>query len=71
MFLKSNNHKEDIMREYYFLQNGLLDYDKFINKYNFTHMIITKTDSLYDKVSKDKRYKIIYKGKGYKIYERV
>ena len=71
VFLKSNNHKEDIMGEYYFLQNGLLDYDKFINKYNFTHMIVTKTDSLYDKVSKDKRYKIIYKGKGYKIYVRV
>lgn len=71
IFLKSNNHKEDIMREYYFLQSGLLDYDKFINKYNFTHMIITKTDSLYDKVSKDNRYKMIYKGKGYKIYVRV
>lgn len=71
IFLKSNNHKEDIMREYYFLQNGLLDYDKFINKYNFTHMIVTKTDSLYDRVSKDNRYKMIYKGKGYKIYVRV
>lgn len=71
IFLKSNNHKEDIMREYYFLQNGLLDYDKFINKYNFTHMIVTKTDSLYDRVSKDNRYKMIYKEKGYKIYVRV
>lgn len=71
IFLKSNNHKEDIMREYYFLQNRLLDYDKFINKYNFTHMIVTKTDSLYDRVSKDNRYKMIYKGKGYKIYVRV
>ena len=71
VFLKSNNHKKDIVEEYYFVQNGLLDYDKFINKYNFTHMIVSKKDSLYDKVSKDKRYKIIYKGKGYKIYVRV
>ncbi len=71
VFLKSNNHKEDIMMEYYFIQNGLLDYDKFINKYNFTHMIISKNDPILLNVSKDKRYRIIYKGKGYKIYERV
>lgn len=71
VFLESNNHKENIMKEFYFLQNGVLDYDKFISKYNFTHMIISKEDFLYYKVSNDKRYKIIYKGKDYKIYEKV
>lgn len=71
VFLKSNNHKEDIMREYYLIQNRLLDYDKFINKYNFTHMIVSKSDPILLDVSKDKRYKIIYKGKDYKIYVKV
>lgn len=71
VFLKSNNHKKDIMEEYYLLNFGILDYNKFIEKYHFTHLIVTKNDCLYRKISKDKRYRVIYKEKKYKIFERI
>ncbi|MCI8346498.1 MAG: hypothetical protein HFJ12_00935 [Bacilli bacterium] len=71
VFLKSNNHKKDIMEEYYLLFFGVLDYNQFIEKYHFTHLIVTKNDRLYQKISKDKRYRVIYKEKEYKIFEKV
>lgn len=71
VFLKSNNKKEDIMKEYYFISNGVMDDKEFVNKYHFTHLIVSKTDNLYDYLSKDKSYKVIYKGKKYKIFEKV
>ncbi len=71
VFLKSNNHKKDIMKEYCLLNFGILDYNAFIKKYQFTHLIVTKRDFLYQKVAKDKRYRVLYKEKEYKIYERV
>lgn len=70
VFLKANNKKENILKEYYLLENGLLDYQKFLDKYKFTHLIISKTDTLYPIVSQDKNYKTIYREDSYSIFER-
>jgi hypothetical protein len=52
------------------LQNGTLDYGKFLNKYNFTHLIVTnKTMQMYLKYSDN--YKTIVEGNGYILFERV
>lgn len=71
VFLKSNNKKEDIFKEYYLLYYGLLDYDEFINKYKFTHLIVMKNERVYKDIINDKRYKVIYKEKNYKIFEKI
>ena len=40
VFLKSNNHKEDIFDEFYDLDKGNLDIKEFLNKYNFNYLLV-------------------------------
>ena len=42
VFLKNNNHKEDIFLEYYNLNNKISNIKDFLNKYNFDYLIITE-----------------------------
>ena len=73
IFIKKNNHKEDIMKEYYLVYNGYISYDKFINKYKFDYMIIMKNEAIYTSALKDKNYKSIYYSKKYKyrVFEHI
>ena len=70
VFLKSNNKKKDIFKEYYLLYYGYLDYEKILNHYHFTHLIVTKTELFYDYLKKNKNYKLVYKGKKYVLFEK-
>lgn len=48
VFLKSNNHKYDVLEEYYDLQYLLLNYKDFLDKYKFDYLVINSyEDSLY------------------------
>ena len=42
VFLKNNNHKEDIFLEYYNLNNKISNVQDFLNKYNFDYLIVTE-----------------------------
>ena len=68
-FLKSNNKKQDIMKEYTQMQAGKLYYKEVLNKYNFTHLLVENDDILYNYLAYDKDYKLIYSSGYYKIYE--
>ncbi len=74
VFLKANNKRKDIMKEYYEVSNNLLDYKKFLNKYKFTHLLVT-IDCPFEKyLSTNKDYRIIYENKKdnpYKVYEKI
>lgn len=71
VFLKKNNHKFDIYKEYYDLQMGIIDYNEYLKKYNFTHLLINKKDYLYNKLEKNSyNYIAIKEYKNYKIYIR-
>ena len=71
VFLKKNNHKFDIYKEYYDLQMGIIDYNEYLKKYNFTHLLINKKDYLYNKLEKNSyNYIVIKEYKNYKIYIR-
>ncbi|MEE3343644.1 MAG: hypothetical protein VZS44_06105 [Bacilli bacterium] len=79
VFLKANNKKEDIFKEYYDLLFGLLldkdDLDKFLEKYNFTHLVVVDSERLYNRINENGKYEVVFKGKtnegmGYKIYVR-
>ena len=63
VFLKANNGKKDVFKEYYELQNRDIDYEKFLNGYNFSHVLVTEQDSFYSKIKNNKNYKLIYKGR--------
>ncbi len=62
IFARSNNHKEDIILEYFKFHNGELEHREFFSRYNFTHIFITSEDLIpYLLISQDKEnYRLIY-----------
>lgn len=62
VFLKSNNKKEDILFEYYLLQNGIISYQDFIDKYNFDYILVSDKDVIYYQIIKDNTYEKVYEG---------
>ena len=85
VFLKKNNKREDVIEEYYLLQNGELNIEEFLEKYKFSHLLITENDYMYDKINNIDNYELIYQNKSisefsitngdekikYRIYERI
>ncbi len=71
IFLKSLNKKEDIFREFYLVNNGKINYQKFLNKYNFTHLLVKRDSYLNQYLLTRKNYKIIYQKKDYVIYQKA
>jgi len=72
LYIKKNNKKDDIFKEFYDLQHGSLNVTEFIKKYNFTHLLIKNTDYLYNNMLDQENYVIIYDDttKGYRLYGR-
>ncbi len=68
VFAKANNHKKDILKEYYQLQHGKLDSKEFLQTYSFTHLIVHKKDILYQDLKTNKTYKVVYQDANYQIY---
>lgn len=56
VFVKANNHKEDIMLEYYNMSFGILDVEKFLDKYKFTHLVVNKNEMLYKYLENNENY---------------
>lgn len=70
VFVKENNKKSDVMEEYISLQSGNIYYKEFLNKYGFTHLIITKNDILYLNIIHDSSYFISYANESYTLFEK-
>lgn len=71
VFLKKNNHKEDVYKEYYEFETGLIDINEFIKKYNFDFIFVKFGDRLYAE-EKINGYFVIYDKIDtlYKVYAR-
>ena len=48
IYTEKQNKKENYIDEYFYLQNGTIDINKFLNKYNFDFLIISKYDIMYN-----------------------
>jgi len=71
IFVKGNNNKSDVLSEYFGLQSGTLYYKDFLDKYKFTHLLLTKSDILYIYLQHDSDYKSVYSNDKYILYETV
>jgi len=67
VFLKSNNKKEDIFKEYYQFQKGEIYYRDVLNKYDFDYLLVDESDILYHYLDYDSSYKLIHSSSNYKI----
>ena len=73
LFLKTNNKKKDIIKEYFDLQKGETSYKDFLKEYDFDYLIIKKENDIlyyhfnnYDSVN----YKLIYENNYYEIWKK-
>ena len=62
MFIKENNQQADILDEMFYLQNYALDYHDFLDKYQFTHLLVTEDDYLYQLLLHDSDYEVFFSG---------
>lgn len=71
VFLKKNNHKEDIYKEYCEFEAGQIDINEFLKKYNFDFLFLRFGERLYNEDKID-NYFVIYDdiSTGYKVYAR-
>lgn len=68
VFVKKNNHKADVMKEYHDLQYGEVYYKTVLDQYRFTHLLISKGDILMTYLPHDDAYEKIYEDEIYQIY---
>lgn len=71
VYFKKHNNKDDIFNEYINMRNGRLYYKKFLDKYHFTHLIVSKGDILDTYLSYDINYKIIYYNDKYLLFKKI
>lgn len=63
VFLQANNHQKDIIKEFYLLQHGEIEIERFLQLYDFDYLIVSKRDYLYRhyfKTNKNKNYHRVY-----------
>lgn len=68
VFVMKNNKKADVMKEYHDLQYGELYYKDVLDRYAFTHLLISEGDILITYLPHDKDYEKIYEDDNYQIY---
>jgi len=71
IFLKSFNKKDDIIIDYLDMKRSKLHYMKFIEKYNFSHFLVSKDDSLDTYLREDKNFQKVYEDNLFKIYRKI
>ena len=70
VYLRVNNHKEDIYHEYNMFEQYAIDLDIFLEKYNFDYIVATIDDRMYYDINDDK-YIVIYDDNHFcKVYIR-
>ncbi|MBQ6840647.1 MAG: hypothetical protein IJO63_00830 [Bacilli bacterium] len=72
LYLKKNNKKADIFKEYYELQHNQLVKSDFVKKYDFDVMLIGVTDKLYNEMYGYDNYIILYDNSeiGYRVFAK-
>lgn len=70
VYFKKHNNMDDIFDEYFCMQKGGVFYKKVLDKYNFTHLIVSRNDILYAYLAEDSDYDLIYSNERYNLYKR-
>lgn len=70
VFIKKMNKKKDIFAEYANVTTGKINYDKFIDEYNFKIFIVEEDSEIYKYLNNNSNYKNVYHDKYRYIYER-
>lgn len=71
IFLKIKN-QDNIVKEYYDLQENLIDYRDFLDKYQFDYLLLSKTDNLYLSLSRygNDKYHLVMEDDNYMLFQK-
>jgi hypothetical protein len=70
LFSKKLNGKDDVLDEYCQITNGKADIGEFIQKYNFTHLIVSDKSIVSGYLKGNDAYIIVVEGKEYCLFEK-
>lgn len=70
-FVKEANHQFDYLSEYLDVKSGAVYYKDFLDKYDFTHLVVDKgvDVNLYTSISHDDDYRVIAENRLFVLYE--
>lgn len=71
LFAKAINKKEDVLNEYAGLIEGKTNFNEFIQKYDFTHMISSNDTMLNAHLKECDDFKLVIEGEGYCLFESI
>ena len=72
VFLSANNGQKNIFEEYGDFTSGKLNYKDFLNRYDFTHIILTSEEPvLFELMSADKDFRTIYESEHVEGYDLI
>ena len=71
VFVRENNGVGDIMEEYVHLRRGQLDTAAFLQKYAFTHLLVTQQEALYYQLPAMPEYQKVYEDDYCALYVRT
>ena len=70
IYCKNINGKEDIYDEYLEVLNGEIDFNEFLNKYQFTHLVVYET-VFQTYLECNDNYEIVVDADEYKVFKKV
>lgn len=70
LFQKKINGKENVYTEYLLVYTGSADFEAFLNKYGFTHLIVLDGTAFSGYLSAHDGFDAVCDGNGYRLFER-
>ena len=71
LYQKQINKKEDIFTEYMNIRKGNIDYQEFVDKYQFTHILVAEETPFRNWLKYESNYKCVIESDEYDLYERI
>lgn len=71
LYEKKINGVEDLYEEFLSTRRNGMDYQFFLEKYGFTHLIVGETETFYTYLECSEDYIKVIEGKGYGLFERI
>lgn len=71
LFQEKINGQEDVYSEYLAVFNGTIDFEAFLEKYEFTHLVVFDGTAFSGYLSGSDAYACVVDGNGYVLFERV
>lgn len=71
LFQRRINKSSNIYDEYLALRYGEIDFEEFLDKYKFTHLVVLDANILTGYLYACDEYELVVDGQGYKLYQTV